>query len=390
MKKSVETRCVHSGSKMDPETRGLVTPIHPSTSFDYIDTDILAYPRYFNTPNQKAVVEKIASLENGEDGLVLSSGMAAITTILYTILKQGDHAVFQRDLYGGTVNAIIKELNKFGIEYSLVDATDLSSVEEAINDNTRLIYIETPSNPLLKIVDIKGIVSIASNKGITTAIDNTFASPINQNPLDLGIDIVLHSGTKYLGGHSDICCGAIVTTKELTEKLWNTAISMGGSLNAITCYLLERSLKTLALRVNQQNKNAMEIARFLESRNEVSKVFYPGLESHAGHELAASQMTGFGGMLSFELKTDMAECDRFVKSLTIINSAMSLGGVETIISSPAQTSHQKVSAEERKAIGISDSVLRMSVGVEDSGDLITDLTQGLEQIRIVEAAGEGE
>jgi len=368
------TQCVHTGTLVDSATRGTVTPIYTSSAYDYLDVPTHAYPRYFNTPNQKVVAEKLAALENGEEGMVFSSGMAAITTSIFALLKQGDHAVFQSDLYGGTHHAIANELERYGIAYDFVDALEPSAYEGRINQNTKLIYVETPSNPLLKLIDIEAIAALGKKHGVITMIDNTFASPINQNPIDYGMDIVVHSGTKYLCGHSDISCGAVVTSSSLMEKIWNSSIHFGGSLNAQMCALLERSLKTLALRVNQQNANAQAIASFLEKHDNIDAVYYPGLTSHPQYELAKKQMYGFGGMLSFEVQADT---DKFVKKLQLIPSAMSLGGVETTVTSPVQTSHAKVSPEGRKKAGIKDNLLRLSVGIEDANDLISDLDQAL-------------
>ena len=320
------TDCVHAGKIFDTSTKGMVTPVYPSTSFDYIDTDILAYPRYFNTPNQKAVVKKLCALEPGGDGLVTSSGMSAITTVLFALLQNGDHAVFEKNLYGGTYHAVVNEMERYGISYSFSDASE-DSIRSATKDNTKLIYFETPSNPLINITDIRMVARVAKEKGVVTVIDNTFASPINQNPLDMGIDVVIHSGTKYLGGHSDIICGAIISNKALVEKFWNTAIHFGGSINAQTCYLLERSLKTLAIRVEKQNQNAMELSEYLVNHPLIKRVNYPGLTSHNGHKIAKNQMNGFGGMLSFEVDLLADETDRFLKKLKVIHSAISLGGV---------------------------------------------------------------
>lgn len=370
------TECVHGGKILDSATNGMITPIYPSTSFDYIGTDELAYPRYFNTPNQQVVVEKLCILENGEDGLVTSSGMAAISTVLFALLGNGDHAVFDRNLYGGTYHAVVTELEKYGISYSLTDGSG-ESLESAISENTKLVFFETPSNPLLSIIDIEMVVDIARKRDIITIIDNTFASPINQNPLDYGIDVVIHSGTKYLGGHSDIICGFIISSKKLVKKFWNTAITMGGSVNAHTCYLLERSLKTLAIRIQRQNENAMQLAESLHKHPQVKNVYYPGLSSHPGHEVAKRQMSGFGGMLSFEIDLLSDEIDRFLKNLKVIHSAMSLGGVDTIISAPYMTSHAKLTPEERQEVGISDQLLRLSIGIEDVDDLINDIEQAL-------------
>ncbi|MEO1099517.1 MAG: PLP-dependent aspartate aminotransferase family protein [Bacteroidota bacterium] len=368
------TKAVHSGSLEDSRHLGTVSPIYPSTAYDYVDVDIYAYPRYFNTPNQKGVTQKICALENGEDGILFSSGMAAITTTLFGLLQKGDHAVFQNDLYGGTHHAITSQMDRFGIEYTLVDSMNYQDYESAIKNNTKLIYVETPSNPLLKLIDLKGISELAKAHDLYSMIDNTFASPVNQNPIDHGIDIVIHSGTKYLAGHSDICCGVMVSSKEITESAWNSSINFGGSLNAQMAYLLERSIKTLGLRVRQQNANAQEISEFLLSHKNVDAVYYPGLPHHEGHEIAKSQMMGFGGMLSFEVHTDP---NAFVKKLGLIKPAMSLGGVESTITCPAQTSHSKISAEERARVGIKDGLLRLSTGIEDTDDLIKDLDKAL-------------
>lgn len=367
------TQSVHAGSPGDPLYGGVVNPIYLSSAYDYEET--VRYPRYYNTPNQTAVAEKITALENGQDGLVFSSGMAAIMTSLFAMVKMGGHIIFQNDLYGGTHHAALHELNRYGITYTMVDATDPSNFEKAIRKETKVIYIETPSNPLLKITDIKKVAAIAKKHKLVTIIDNTFASPVNQNPIDLGIDIVTHSGTKYIGGHSDLCCGLMVSSKKLTNKIKASAMHFGGSLDAQTCYLVERSLKTIVLRVNQQNSNAMAIARFLENESKVGKVFYPGLKTHPLHSIAKKQMPGgFGGMLSFEVK---GSPDKFMKKLKFIKRAVSLGGVESTINSPMRTSHSKLTAEERKAVGISDKLVRLSVGIEDPTDLINDIKQAL-------------
>jgi len=371
------TKSVHAGRISDVKTGGIVSPVYPSSAINYIDIDEITYPRYFNTPNQRAVSEKIAALEKGEQALLFSSGMAAIMTALLTFLKKGDHVVFQNDLYGGTQNAIQTELRKFGIEYSFVDATDVKKIEDAIRPNTRLIYAETPSNPLLKIIDVGKVGKLGKLNKIITMIDNTFASPVNQKPLSMGIDIVMHSGTKYLGGHSDLCTGVLVTSKKLCNKLWHSAISYGGTVNALTCYLLERSLKTLSVRVERQNKNAMALARYLSGHKKVSRVYYPGLKDHPGHNVARKQMSGFGGMVSFEIKGGVKASDKFISKLKLIRSAVSLGGVETILCAPYKTSHEKISAGERAKLGIKDGLIRMSVGIEGIEDLLQDLERAL-------------
>jgi len=374
--KSKLTQSVHAGSFGDTQFKGTVTPVFPSSAYDYEGVSGgTMYPRYYNTPNQKAVVEKLAALENAEDGLILSSGMAAILTSIFAMMKQGDHAILQNDLYGGTHSAVATELPRYGMEFTLVDGSDPENFKKAIRPETRIIYIETPSNPTLKITDIKAVAAIAKQHGLITIIDNTFASPVNQNPIDLGIDIVAHSGTKYIGGHSDICCGAVLTSKTLAATIRHSAIHFGGSLDAHTCWLVERSLKTLVLRVRQQNSNALAIAQFLMNDSRITRVYYPGLETHPGHEIAKEQMPGgFGGMLSFEIKGDP---HRFMDNLQLIKRAISLGGVESTVTSPAKTSHIKMSEASRKAIGVTDKLARLSVGIEEPGDLINDIQQAL-------------
>ena len=370
-KHSKLTLSVHVGSKGDPQHGGIVNPIYPSSAYDY-EAEVI-YPRYYNTPNQKAVAEKLCALEHAEAGLIFSSGMAAILTSIFALMKKGDHIIFQNDLYGGTHHAALHELEKYGMALSMVDAADPGNFEKAIRKETKIIYVETPSNPLLKITDLKAVARIAKNHNIITIIDNTFASPINQNPIDLGIDIVTHSGTKYIGGHSDLCCGIALSGKKLMGKIRTSAMHFGGSLDAFTCYLVERSLKTIALRVNQQNKNAIAIAGFLAGETKISKVNYPGLKTHPSYRIAKSQMPGgFGGMLSFELKGDP---DKFIKKLKLIKRAISLGGVESTIASPVKTSHAKLSLKERKEVGITDKLLRLSVGIEETEDLINDIKQ---------------
>jgi cystathionine beta-lyase/cystathionine gamma-synthase len=367
------TLCVHAGSHGDPQFGGIVSPIYPSSAIDY-DSDV-KYPRYFNTPNHEAVAEKMAALEGGEAALVFSSGMAAISTSILSIVKAGNHAIFQNDLYGGTHKAVFSELKGYGIDFTVVDAQDPDNFRKAIRKNTRLIYIETPSNPLLKITDIAAVAAIARQHDIVSMIDNTFASPINQNPIGLGIDIVAHSGTKYIGGHSDLCCGVVVTNHRLREQIRQNALTLGGSLDANTCWLVERSLKTLAVRVRQHNTNAMAVAEFLSGESSVAKVNYPGLKSHPSHAIAARQMTeGFGGMLSFETKGDVA---RIISRMKYFARAVSLGGVESTVSEPMKTSHVALSPEARKAAGISDKLLRLSIGIEETDDLIADLKYAL-------------
>lgn len=367
------TLSVHAGSPGDTQFGGTVTPMFPSAAYDY-RTDHILYPRYFNTPNHRAVAEKMAALEKGEDALTFSSGMAAIFTSIMAMLRAGDHAIFQNDLYGGTHHAVLNELNRYGIEYTLVDASNPDNFRKAIRKNTRILYVETPSNPLLKITDLHAVVKIARQHKLITLIDNTFASPVNQNPLELGIDIVLHSGTKYIGGHSDLMCGVVVSSQKHIDTIKQSAIHFGGHADAHTCWLVERSLKTLFLRVQQQNENALQLAEWLSKHKKVAQVYYPGLKGHAGHAIAKKQMSGFGGMLSFDVKGD---ADKVVDRLELIKPAVSLGGVESTINQPHKTSHRRLTPGERKAAGITEKLLRLSVGVEDVNDLIADLKYAL-------------
>ncbi len=370
------TQCVHSGTYNDPGTKGVNTPIFTSSSFEYMDLPENVYPRYNNTPNQKAVINKLCALENAEDGLIFSSGMAAISTAIFSLLSKGDHIVLQKDIYGGTHHFATAEFDRFGIPYDFV-SNQLEEIEKAVRNNTRIIYIETPSNPLLLITDIQAVADYARSKQILTIIDNTFATPINQNPLDLGIDMVIHSGTKYIGGHGDICCGAILSSKALMTGIKATAANLGGSLNATTCYLIERSLKTLGIRVERQNQNGMSIAKYLQGHSCVKRVYYPGLKSHPDFEIAQKQMRAFGGMVSFELDDKKVDQHQFLNKLKMVRPALSLGGVETIVCVPVVTSHEKMTPAERRDLGITDTLLRLSVGIEDADDIMADIEQAM-------------
>lgn len=369
------TLCLHAGTYHDATTGGACSPIFTSTAFAYPNPSSQTfYPRYFNTPNQGVICRKLAALEQGEDALVFGSGMAAISTLLLAHLKPGDHAVFQADLYGGTHQLITQELVRIGIE-----ATFCRTAEEfttTLRPNTRVIYVESPSNPLLQCVDLAVVAELGRARGVLTVIDNTFATPINQNPLTLGIDVVVHSATKYLNGHSDVNAGVVVSTTAIIRTLTGCAVSLGGMLDAHACYQLERGLKTLALRVRQHNENAGQLARFLQSHTAVACVNYPGLPEHESHAIAAGQMRGFGGMLSFELH-DPSLLDGLLSRLRVVTPALSLGGVESLVCIPSRTSHRGMSAVERERAGIRDGLMRVSVGIEDVEDLLEDFDQAL-------------
>ena len=370
MKKSkkfgINTTCVHAGEVKDEQFKGAVSPIYTSTSYAFDGVDIKRYPRYFNTPNQEMLHKKIAALEKTEDALIFGSGMAAISAALFAFLKKGDHVVVQQVIYGGTYNFIVSEFEKFGIEYSFTESDKVEDFKALIKKNTKVLYIETPSNPLLGITDMKAISALAKEYKILTMIDNTFASPINQTPVDFGIDIMLHSATKYMGGHSDISAGAIAASKKHIEQIWKTAINFGGNLSDQTVWLLERSLKTLNLRVKEQTNNAQEMANYLVRNPNINKVYYPGLSNHPGFEIAAKQMLGFGAMLSFELAEGI-DAMEFQNNLKLIKPSMSLAGLESTTVSPVQTTHALLNEEERLARGIKDGLIRFSVGIDMSG-----------------------
>ena len=373
-KNKKSTKCVHSGNLIDEKYHGNISPLYPSITYDFIKSDV--YPRYFNSPNQIGVAKKISDLENAELSLLFGSGLGAISSSMFSFLKKGDHVILQDSLYGGTINFVNTEFNKFGIEYSYVDINDAGKLNTSVKRNSKIIYIESPSNPLLNITNLITISDFAKSHSLISMIDNTFASPINQNPLDFGIDLVIHSATKYLGGHSDILAGSVSGKSSHIDKIKNSGLNFGANISEYTAWLLERSIKTLSLRVNSQNNNALQIAKFFTSNNKVEKVYYPGLISHKNHDIAKKQMFGFGGMLSFELKANIDPI-KFVQDLKIIKPTMSLAGVESTITSPALSSHKKMDPEIRRALGISDNLLRFSVGIENFEDLVLDLDKSL-------------
>ena len=379
--KKFSTKCVHEGEIKDTMYQGIVSPLFMSTTYPWYggeDAEKKPYPRYFNTPNQEFLSKKIAALENGEKALIFSSGMAAISTSIMANVKSGDHIIFQEDLYGGTRNFIKTEFGKYGIEYSFTKGLDSNHFSDEIKDNTVGIYTESPSNPLLKIVDLKAISSIANQKSIWTMIDNTFASPVNQNPINHGIDIVIHSATKYLGGHSDISAGAVISTNSKIKKILDSAKNFGGNLSDYTVWLLERSMKTLHIRVKEQTRNAKLLAKMLNENDNIITVYYPGLSSHPSHDIAKSQMNDFGAMMSFDLKENV-DVYTFLKSLEIIKPGMSLAGIETTVNFPIKTSHGLLTQKEMDNQGIGDKLIRLSVGIEDYQDLYDDLDNAIKK-----------
>ncbi len=374
--KGKHTLCIHEGQIKDEQFGGSVSPIFMGTSYPFLDVEEKRYPRYLNTPNQEVIAAKLAALENTEAALPFSSGMAAITSSLLAFLQSGDHVIFQNEIYGGSHHLVMEEFSGFGIAYSFTKGVKTEDFERELRPNTKVIYIETPSNPLLSITDIKAIAELAQKHQIISMIDNTFASPMNQTPLDYGIDLSIHSATKYLSGHSDISAGIVAGKKELIDKVMYKARNFGGNLSEFMCYLLERSMKTLGIRIEKHNANAQFIAERLENQAGIKRVYFPGLLSHQDHELARSQMHGFGGMLSFELD-DEIDAKLFQKRLQMIKPSMSLAGVETTIIQPSLTSHALLSKEERDSQGISDNLLRLSVGIENKEDILNDLIQAI-------------
>jgi cysteine-S-conjugate beta-lyase len=380
IKQGLNTICTHFGELKDEQFKGAISPLYMSTSYAFEDVDTKRYPRYFNTPNQVALSEKIAALEHAEAAMIFGSGMAAVSTALLAFLRSGDHVVLQKTLYGGTYNLVVEEFEKFGISYSFTDGLSSNDFEAKIQENTKVLYIETPSNPLLTITDLVAVSKLAKKHGLVSMIDNTFASPVNQNPIDFGIDVVIHSATKYMGGHSDILAGAVASTKENMERVFHLAKNLGGSLSDYTVWLLERSIKTMGIRVKAQNENAQLMAEYLYKSKDIQAVYYPGLPSHPDHELAKSQMKGFGGMLSFELKSTI-DASLFQKELKLIKSSMSLAGVESTLLSPTKTSHALLSPEERANQNIADGLIRFSVGIEEADDLIADIEQAIAKVK---------
>lgn len=378
-----DTKVIHAGIEPDPSTGAIMTPIFQTST--YVQTGPGEHKGYeyarTQNPTRRVLEKNLAALENGHDGICFGSGLAAMDAIL-KLLKAGDEVIASNDLYGGSYRLLRRVFEPFGLKSSFVQMTDLQSVEAAITPATRLIWIETPTNPLLQVVDIRAICALARSKGILTCVDNTFASPYLQTPLDLGADLVMHSATKYLGGHSDLVMGAVIASSaELADKLHFIQNASGAVPGPMDCFLVLRGIKTLHLRVQRACENAIRIARFLEDHPKVGRVLHPGLPSHPQHDLATRQMRGFGAMVSFDLKDDSLEqAWKVLAGTHLFSLAESLGGVESLIGHPASMTHASIPREDRLANGLTDSLIRLSVGVEDIEDLIRDLEQALDRV----------
>ena len=357
-------------------------PIFQSAMYQYAGEacyDDVRYIRLNNTPNTLALNRKLAALENAEGAMVAASGMAAISSTLLTVLSPGGHLLAQDCLYGGTHGFLTRDFQSFGLSFSFIDADNSRSWEAALKPNTKAIYVEAMTNPQLEVADLRTVVEFARAHKLISIIDNTFASPVNFRPIEMGFDLSLHSATKFLNGHSDVVAGAIIGRADLIEQITHRMNHLGGSLDPHAAYLLHRGLKTLALRVRHQNQSALTIAKFLDSHAQVTKVNYAGLESHPRHQRARELFEGFGGVLSFELTGSTQRAERFLHSTRIPIIAPSLGGVETLLTRPVTTSHAGMSAADRKRLGITETLIRMSVGIEATDELLEDLAQALQQ-----------
>ena len=378
---SFDTRLIHAGEPKNRIEGAVNVPIFQSSTFEYAGQssyDELKYIRLNNTPNHVALHKKLAILEGAEKALVTSSGMSAITTSLMSFLKSGDHLLTHNTLYGGTADFVKHDLPSYGIEVDSFDACNPGDWESKIKPNTKVVYLETITNPLIAVPALDKVIEMAKAHNLISMIDNTFASPALFAPIQLGIDISLHSATKYLNGHTDIVAGAIIGNEPHMSIISSKLNHLGGSLDPHACFLLNRGIKTLSLRMDRQCENAMYIARFLEKHPKVSQVYYPGLESNSSHKRAKKFLCGFGGMLSFEIKGDIPEADKFMKKLQYPICTASLGGVESLVTRPVTTSHSLLSDDELSEAGISKSLIRFSCGIESADDLIADIKQALE------------
>jgi cystathionine beta-lyase/cystathionine gamma-synthase len=382
-----ETQATRAATDLNKKHGPMSTPIYQSSTFEVRDNDEQlrvtgsdAYYTRYGNPTNTAAEKTVAELEGVDAALTFSSGMGAITTTIMALLNAGDHIVAQRDIYGGTHKFLSQWLPKLGVETSFVDTTDYSQHERALRPNTKLLYLESPTNPALRVVDLKLTAALARQQGLVSMIDSTFGTPINQRPAEFGFDLIMHSGTKYLGGHSDLICGVVAGRAELIEKILSTRTTLGNCMDPHAAWMLLRGLKTLAVRVARQNENALRVAEFLEAHGKVRRVHYPFLSSHPQNALARRQMSGGGGMVTFEVEGTGDDARRVSESLRLFTLAPSLGGVESLVCIPVLTSHLMVPADERARMGVTEQMIRLSVGIENADDLTADLERALEAV----------
>ena len=382
-----ETAAVHGRAELEKKNGPVTEPIYQTSTFEVTDNDeqqrVTSTDRYYTrwgNPTITLAEETLAELEGTEAARVFASGMGAITSTVLALLKTGDHIVAQRDIYGGVTKFFFEWLPKLGIETSFVDTNDYDEYDRAIRPNTRMLYVESPSNPALRVIDFAKIAALAKKHGLISMIDSTFGTPINQRPAERGFDLVMHSGTKYLSGHADLTCGVMCGRRELMEQLWETRTTLGNCMDPHAAWLLIRGMKTLAVRVARQNENAQRVAQFLEQHAKVRRVYYPFLKSHAQYAVAREQMTGGGGMVTFEVEGTGEEARRVSEAMRLFTLATSLGGVESLVSIPVLTSHAMISAEQREKMGVTEQMVRLSVGIENADDLIADLEHALQAV----------
>jgi cystathionine gamma-synthase len=388
-----ETEAVRGGTDLGKKNGPLVTPIYQTSTFEVTDNDQqvratstdMFYTRYGN-PTNTVAESAIAELEGADAALLFASGMGAITTSILALVKSGDHIVAQEDIYGGTAKFLTSWLPKLGVETTFVETTNYDQHARAIRPNTKLLYVESPTNPMLKVVDLRRVAALAKQHSLISMIDGTFATPINQRPVEFGIDLVLHSGTKYFAGHSDLICGAVAGRKDLVDTIHATRTTLGGNMDPHAAWLLLRGIKTLAVRVQRQNENALRVAEYLAQNRKVKRVYYPFAEGHPQRALAMEMMQGGGGVLSFEVDGTGEDARRLSESLNLFTLAPSLGGVDSLVSIPVLTSHAMISAEHRRKMGVTEQMIRLSVGIENVDDLIADLDHVLAGVKSREHA----
>jgi cystathionine beta-lyase/cystathionine gamma-synthase len=382
-----ETSAVHGAADLKKKNGPVSPPIFQTSTFEVTDNEeqqrVTGTDRYYTrwgNPTVTVVEETLAEIEGTEGARVFASGMGAITSTVLALLKTGDHIVAQRDIYGGVTKFFSEWLPKVAIETTFVDTTNYEQYERAIRPNTRLIYVESPSNPALRVIDFAKIAALAKKHNLISLIDSTFGTPVNQHPTEYGFDLVMHSGTKYLSGHADLTCGVVCGRRELMQELWETRTTLGNCMDPHAAWLLIRGLKTLAVRVQRQNENAQRVAEFLERHAKVRHVHYPFLKSHPQHAMARQQMSGGGGMVTFEVEGTGEDARRVSEAMRLFTLATSLGSVESLVSIPVLTSHAMISAEQREEMGVTEQMIRLSVGIENAEELIADLDQALEPV----------